>query len=135
MDMVNFGAKETIPEKFRQRTFVEHNPQVTLMRTTAEENSQMGEWIAGRINEMNGPVRFLLPEKGVSALDAPGQPFHDLEANQALFEALKRNIKETGQRRLISLPYHINDQGFAEALVDSLDEINKIGKVTQHAAF
>lgn len=135
MDMVNFGAKETVPEKFRQRTFVEHNPQVTLMRTTAEENSQMGEWIAGRMNEMNGPVRFLLPEKGVSVLDAPGEPFHDLEANQALFEALKRNIKETGQRRLISLPYHINDQGFAEALVDSLDEINKIKKVTQHAAF
>ena len=72
LDMVNFGAPDTVPSKYRGRTFVEHNPQVTLMRTTPEENRRMGEWIVGRLNQMEGPVRFLIPEGGVSALDAPG---------------------------------------------------------------
>src|SRR3546814_10401989 len=75
--MVNFGPRDTVPQQYAGRTFVEHNPQVTLMRTTVEENARMGEWIVGRLNRMEGPVRFLLPEGGVSALDAPGQPFHD----------------------------------------------------------
>ena len=80
LDMVNFGAPDTVPEKYCERLFYEHNPQVTLMRTTPDENARMGDWIAGRLNEMTGPVRFLLPEGGVSAIDAPGQPFHDPEA-------------------------------------------------------
>ena len=75
--MVNFGAPETVPERYKGRTFYPHNPQVTLMRTTAEENERMGRWIGERLNRMEAPVRFLLPEGGVSALDAPGQPFHD----------------------------------------------------------
>ena len=77
MDMVNFGPRETVPEKFRNRRFVIHNANVTLMRTTPEENRAIGEWIGERVNRMEGPVRLLLPEGGVSALDAPGKPFHD----------------------------------------------------------
>ena len=134
LDMVNFGPRATVPEKYRDRTFVEHNPQVTLMRTTAPENARMGEWIAGRLNEMSGPVRFLIPEGGVSALDAPGQPFHDPEADRALFEALERNFRETATRRLVRLPHHINDPAFAEAAVEALEEINPTARARQHAA-
>ena len=77
LDMVNFRAFETVPEKYRKRNLYRHNPQVTLMRTTPDENRRMGEWIAERLNACDGKVRFLIPEKGVSAIDAPGQPFHD----------------------------------------------------------
>ena len=85
LDMVNFGAPDTIPERYRQRKFHVHNPQVTLMRTTPEENERIGRWIGEKLNRMDGPVRFFLPEGGVSALDAPGQPFWDPEADAALF--------------------------------------------------
>ena len=77
--------------RFRSRNFVIHNPNVTLMRTTRDENRAIGEWIGARLSRMNGPVRFLLPEGGVSLLDAPGQPFHDPEADNALFEAIERD--------------------------------------------
>lgn len=126
LDMVNFGAPETVPEKYANRRFVEHNPQVTLMRTTAEENVRMGGWVAERLNEMNGPVRFLLPEGGVSALDAPEQPFHDPDADRALFDAISSTFQETGNRRLIRLPHHINDPAFTTAVVAALDEINPL---------
>jgi uncharacterized protein (UPF0261 family) len=134
LDMVNFGPRDSVPEKYKDRTFIEHNPQVTLMRTTAAENARMGEWIAGRLNEMAGPVRFLIPEGGVSALDAPGQPFHDPEADRALFDALERNFRETATRRLVRLPHHINDPAFAEAVVQALEEINPTTRTRQHAA-
>ncbi|MEQ9198972.1 MAG: Tm-1-like ATP-binding domain-containing protein, partial [Rhodospirillales bacterium] len=104
LDMVNFGAPNTVPERYAARTFVEHNPQVTLMRTTPEENARMGEWIAGRLNLMQGPVRFLIPDGGVSSLDAPGMPFHDPAADAALFDAITATFKETPDRRLIRLP-------------------------------
>ncbi len=133
LDMVNFGARDTVPERYRNRTFVEHNPQVTLMRTTAEENARMGEWIAGRINLMPGPVRFLLPEGGVSALDAPGQPFHDPAANQALFDAITRNFQEAANRRLIRTPHHVNDPEFAEAVVDALEAIHPTERSKRNA--
>ena len=77
LDMVNFGARRRCPSRYEGRLFYEHNPQVTLMRTTADENTRMGHWIGERLNRMDAPVRFFLPEGGVSALDAPGQPFHD----------------------------------------------------------
>ena len=134
LDMVNFGARDTVPAKYSGRSFVEHNPQVTLMRTTAEENGRMGEWIAGRLNKMEGPVRFLLPEGGVSALDAPGQPFHDPAADRALFDAIARTFKETPNRRLIRLPHHINDPAFAEAVVAALEEIETTRGRDRHAA-
>jgi uncharacterized protein (UPF0261 family) len=116
LDMVNFGAMDTVPEKYRARTLHAHNPQVTLMRTTAEENAAIGQWIGERLNRCEGQVRFLIPEGGVSALDAPGMAFHDPEADAALFAALLATVRQTERRRLIRLPHHINDAGFAAAL-------------------
>ena len=119
LDMVNFGAPETIPERYRQRKFHVHNPQVTLMRTTADENDRMGRWIGERLNQMDGLVRFFLPEGGVSALDAPGQPFWDPEADAALFRALQRSVRQTGNRQLIRIKRNINDPEFASAIVNA----------------
>jgi uncharacterized protein (UPF0261 family) len=96
---------------------------VTLMRTTAEENATMGAWLAERLNRCAGPVRFLIPEQGVSALDAPGQPFQDPAADAALFAALTRDFNQTETRRLIRLPLHINDPAFSAALVDNFRSI------------
>ncbi|MBR0742207.1 ABC transporter permease [Bradyrhizobium liaoningense] len=117
LDMVNFGAPETIPERYRGRKFHVHNPQVTLMRTTAEENERMGRWIGERLNQMDGPVRFFLPEGGVSALDARGQPFWDPDADAALFRTLERTVRQTSNRQLIRIPKNINDPDFATAIV------------------
>ena len=119
LDMVNFGPPDTVPERYRGRTFYQHNPQVTLMRTTTEENRRMGRWIGEKLNQMDAPVRFLLPEGGVSALDAPGQAFHDPEADAALFAALEETVRQTSTRRLIRLPDHINEPAFAAAVVDA----------------
>lgn len=93
----------------------------------------MGEWIVERINLMTGPVRFLIPEGGVSALDAPGQPFHDPEADRALFEAVAGRFQETATRRLIRVPHHINDPAFAQAAADALEEINPMLRSSRHA--
>ena len=117
LDMVNFAAPETVPERYRGRKTYPHNPQITLMRTTPEENARMGRWIGERLNQMDGPVRFLIPELGVSALDAQGQPFHDPAADSALFQALEQTVRATTSRQLIRLPLHINDPAFAAALV------------------
>jgi uncharacterized protein (UPF0261 family)/ABC-type branched-subunit amino acid transport system ATPase component len=116
LDMVNFGAPDTIPERYRQRKFHVHNPQVTLMRTTQEENDRIGQWIGERLNLMDGPVRFFLPEGGVSALDAPGQPFWDVEADAALFKALERTVRATTNRQLIRVKKNINDPEFASTI-------------------
>jgi uncharacterized protein (UPF0261 family) len=120
LDMVNFGRSETIPERYRQRKFHVHNPQVTLMRTTPEENERMGRWIGERLNRMDGPVRFFLPEGGVSALDAPGQPFWDPDADAALFLALERTVRQTSNRQLIRIKRNINEPEFASAIVNAL---------------
>ncbi|MCA1408547.1 Tm-1-like ATP-binding domain-containing protein [Ensifer sp. IC3342] len=122
LDMVNFGAMDTVPSQFRSRRLHVHNPQVTLMRTTPEECNSIGEWIAERLNLCEGPVRFLIPELGVSAIDAPGQPFHDPEADSALFAALERTLRRTTKRQLIRVPLHINDPQFAELLVTNFKE-------------
>jgi uncharacterized protein (UPF0261 family)/ABC-type branched-subunit amino acid transport system ATPase component len=119
LDMVNFGAPDTIPERYRARKFHVHNPQVTLMRTTAEENERMGRWIGERLNQMDGPVRFFLPEGGVSALDARGQPFWDPEADAALFRNLERTVRATGNRQLIRVKQNINDPEFASTIVSA----------------
>lgn len=124
LDMVNFGAPDTVPEKYAGRRFYEHNPQVTLMRTTAEENARMGRWIGARLNEMEAPVRFFLPEGGVSALDAPGQPFDDPAARHALFTALEDTVRQTATRRLIRRPENINDPAFAAAVVSAFREFH-----------
>jgi uncharacterized protein (UPF0261 family) len=123
LDMVNFYALDTVPPAFRDRNLYRHNPQVTLLRTSRDESREIGRWIANKLNACTGPVRLLLPEKGVSAIDAPGQPFHDPDADAALFEALEKNLQQTPQRRLLRLPLHINDPQFADALVAHFREI------------
>ncbi|BCM17457.1 ABC transporter permease [Mesorhizobium sp. J8] len=123
LDMVNFGPRETVPEKFRGRKFVIHNPNVTLMRTTRDENRAFGEWIGARLNAMNGPVRFLLPEGGVSMLDAPGQPFHDPEADNALFEAIEKTVRRTSLRHVERVRAHINDTAFVDAVISAFHAI------------
>jgi uncharacterized protein (UPF0261 family) len=119
MDMVNFGPRDTVPDRFAARRFVVHNPNVTLMRTTPQENREIGEWMGARINQMEGPVRLLLPEGGVSALDAPGQPFHDPEADAALFGALEETVRQTPQRRIERINTNINDDAFVAAVTSA----------------
>ncbi len=123
LDMVNFGAQETVPSRFGGRQFHVHNPQVTLMRTTPKENDQFAAWIAGRLNQMRGPVRFLIPEGGVSALDAPGQPFYDPDALSALRNRLKADVLQTQDRRLISVPHNLNTTEFAQAALAAFKEV------------
>jgi uncharacterized protein (UPF0261 family) len=123
LDMVNFGAPDTIPERYRGRKLHVHNPQVTLMRTTVEENERMGRWIGERLNAMDGPVRFFLPEAGVSALDALGQPFWDPDADTALFRALDQTMRQTSNRQLIRLKRNINEPEFAAAIVAAFRSI------------
>jgi uncharacterized protein (UPF0261 family) len=115
LDMVNFWAPATIPERYSGRLFYEHNPNVTLMRTTPDESRKIGEWIGTRLSLCEGPVRFLIPEKGVSALDIEGGAFFDPEADAALFEAIERTIMPNSIRRVTRLPLHINDPEFAKA--------------------
>ncbi|MCV6601013.1 MAG: Tm-1-like ATP-binding domain-containing protein, partial [Cohaesibacter sp.] len=92
LDMVNFWAPDTVPAQFKDRLFYHHNAQVTLMRTTAQECDAIGCWIGEKLNAMDGPVRFLLPLKGVSALDCEGGAFYDPDADAALFDALRRTV-------------------------------------------
>lgn len=132
LDMVNFNAPETVPEQYRNRNLYHHNPQITLMRTTPEENTRMGIWIGEKLNQMTGPVRFFLPEGGVSALDAPGQPFHDPEANVALFKALTQTVRETSNRQLIRTPHNINDPEFAKLVVQTFRSLH--GSAPRRAA-
>jgi uncharacterized protein (UPF0261 family)/ABC-type branched-subunit amino acid transport system ATPase component len=117
LDMVNFGPMDSVPERYRGRTLQVHNPTVTLMRTTPEENARVGRWIGERLNLMDGPVRFFLPEGGVSALDAPGRPFSDPNADEELFRALDATVRQTSTRRLVRMPEHINDPRFAAEIV------------------
>ncbi|HJZ42330.1 MAG TPA: ABC transporter permease [Hyphomicrobiaceae bacterium] len=134
LDMVNFGAPESVPERYKGRTFYPHNPQVTLMRTTAEENDRMGRWIGERLNQMEAPVRFLLPEGGVSALDAPGKAFHDPAADEALFKALEQTVRRTSSRQLTRLPHHINDPQFAGALVEAFRALHGNSRLQRRKA-
>lgn len=123
LDMVNFWAPSTIPEHHRGRLFYEHNPNVTLMRTTAQECRAIGEWIGARLARCEGPVHFLIPEKGVSALDIEGGAFFDPEADAVLFEAIERTIRPNNTRRVTRLPLHINDPEFAVAAVAAFLDI------------
>ena len=120
LDMVNFGAPDTVPTRFAERRFYHHNPQVTLMRTTPDENAQIGAWIAARLNLSSGPVHLLLPEAGLSMLDAPGMAFHDPGADAALFASLEAGLDHGATRRLTRLPHHINHPAFAAAATAAL---------------
>jgi uncharacterized protein (UPF0261 family) len=121
LDMVNFSA--IVPEKYKGRNLYVHNANVTLMRTTPRENEEIGRWIGEKLNRCEGEVRFLIPEGGVSAIDAPGQPFYDPEADKALFDSLEASVKQTVRRKIIRLPHHINDPAFAAALAEQLRSI------------
>ncbi len=123
LDMVNFWGPETIPDRFAGRRFHSHNAQVTLMRTTAAECAQIGEWIGRKLNSCEGPVRFLIPLRGVSALDIEGGAFRDAEADAALFQALEATVEQTRDRQLINLNLHINDPEFAAAAVAQFRQI------------
>ena len=121
LDMVNFGPPETVPEKFRGRRFYQHNPTVTLMRTTPEENDALGKEIAHKASAARGPTAVLLPLRGVSAIDAEGQPFWWPEADAALFQSLRNWISP--HVYLVELDLHINDPAFAHAAASALLEM------------
>ena len=118
LDMVNFGERQTVPEKFAGRNFYLHNPQVTLMRTTPEECAALGRLLAEKVNASRGPVSVLLPRRGISVISAPGGPFHDEQADAALFNAIESNLEPGIPCR--SLDCDINDPAFARACVEAL---------------
>jgi uncharacterized protein (UPF0261 family) len=121
LDMVNFGPPETVPEKFRGRRFYQHNPTVTLMRTTPEENDSLGKEIAHKASAAKGPTAVYVPLRGVSALDREGQPFWWPEADRALFDSLR--LWMSPHVRLVELDLHINDPEFARRMAEGLLEI------------
>ena len=120
VDMANFGGMDEVPEKYRkaQRTFYEWNPSVTLMRTNREENRKMGKIFAEKANASTGPVAFLIPLKGVSILDGDGELFCDRDADQAMFDALKANLREDIE--VVELDSNINDPQFSAKAVEML---------------
>jgi uncharacterized protein (UPF0261 family) len=120
LDMVNFGPPETVPAKFKGRRFYQHNPTITLMRTTKEENAQLGKIMAEKLNRAKGPAAIVIPKKGVSAIDKEGQPFYDAEADAAFVENLKANLKPTV--KLVEVEAHINDEQFANMITSILLE-------------
>jgi uncharacterized protein (UPF0261 family) len=121
LDMVNFGPRATVPERFADRTFYVHNPTVTLMRTTADECAQLGLRLAEKLNAAAGATAVFVPLRGISQIDAEGQPFHDPEADAALFVALRGGLADTVE--LHELDLHINDPAFAAAMATRLDEL------------
>lgn len=123
LDMVNFWSADTVPDHFRGRNLYQHNPNVTLMRTTAEECAKIGAWIGRRLDVCEGPLTFLIPEKGVSALDTEGGPFFDPEADAALFHAIEAALTPRQNRQIRRLPLHINDPEFAAAAAAAYLEI------------
>jgi uncharacterized protein (UPF0261 family) len=118
--MVNFGPQESVPDEFEGRTFHIHNPQVTLMRTTTEENAELGRIIGEKLNAATGPTALALPLGGVSMLDTAGEEFYDPEADRALFDSLRETVDD--HLELIELDTDINDEAFAELLAETLDE-------------
>lgn len=118
IDMCNFWAPETVPDKYKGRLFYQWNPNVTLMRTTPEENARMGEIFAEKLNQARGPVAVFIPTLGVSELDAPGKPFWWPEANQAFVEALKKNLRP--DIPVTIMENNINDPEFAGRLAETL---------------
>jgi uncharacterized protein (UPF0261 family) len=120
LDMVNFGARDTVPPQFESRNLYVHNPSVTLMRTTAEECAELGRRIARKLSAATGPTALFVPLRGVSMIDAEGQPFHDPEADAALFSALRDGLDDRVE--LVELDCNVNDPEFADAMVAKLDD-------------
>lgn len=118
LDMVNFGERDSVPEKFNDRNFYIHNPQVTLMRTTPDECRELGRVLAGKLNAYTAPVTVLIPRKAISIISAAGQPFHDPAADAALFDALATELRDGIE--IQSMDFEINDPAFASACAESL---------------
>ncbi len=121
LDMVNFGPLDSVPEKYRQRKLYVHNPNVTLMRTTPEECAELGRITAEKLNRARGPAAFLMPLRGVSAIDAAGQPFAAPEADARFLEALRKDLSP--RVRLMEIEAHINDPAFAQCAARTLLEM------------
>ena len=119
LDMVNFGPIDTIPEKFKSRNLYKHNPTVTLMRTTVEENIKFGKKIAEKLNASFGKTVLILPLKGVSMIDAPGQPFYGSKEDEALFDTLKNNI-DKDKVNIVEMDNNINEKAFAQRAAEEL---------------
>ena len=119
LDMVNFGPIDTIPEKFKSRNLYKHNPTVTLMRTTVEENIKFGQNIAEKLNASFGKTVLILPLKGVSMIDAPGQPFYGSKEDEALFDTLKNNI-DKDKVNIVEMDNNINEKAFAQRAAEEL---------------
>ena len=122
LDMVNFGPWDTVPPQFASRNLYKHNPTVTLMRTTVDENRKIGAAIASKINLSTGPCTLMLPLRGVSMIDAEGQPFWGPEEDAALFETLKADI-QPGRADIVEMDAHINDDEFAIAVAQKLIDL------------
>ncbi len=126
LDMVNFWARNTVPEQFTDRQFYQWNPNITLMRTTVAENTELGRILATKANLSSAPVAFYLPLQGVSVLDSPGGEFWQPAANEALYAAIKTQVRS-------DIPVHeldcnINDAAFAQAVVEQLLAYLRAGK-------
>jgi len=121
LDMVNFGPRDTVPPGFGDRNLYVHNPSVTLMRTTPEECRELGRRIAIKLNHATGPTALFVPLRGVSAIAVDGQVFHDAEADQALFEALREHLDPGIETHWLEL--EINDPAFARQMADRLHEL------------
>jgi uncharacterized protein (UPF0261 family) len=119
LDMVNFGARDTVPSQFRDRNLYVHNPSVTLMRTTADECAELGRRIARKLSQATGPTALFVPLAGVSMIDADGQPFHDPDADAALFGAIREALDDRVE--LIEMDCNVNDPAFATAMAEKLD--------------
>ncbi len=121
LDMVNFHARDTVPAEFDSRLFYRHNENVTLMRTTPEENRSLGDEIGRKVAAASGPAAIFLPLRGVSAIDRAGEPFDDEAARSALFEGVRGH--EAADRTELDL--HLNDPAFAEAAAEKLIDLMK----------
>ena len=119
LDMVNFAAPDTVPARFEGRTMYHHNPSVTLMRTTPAETAELGRQIAEKLSVATGPTTLFIPLKGVSMIAVEGQPFHDPDADSALFQAIRDNLADSVD--LVEMDCDINDPSFAKAMADKLD--------------
>jgi uncharacterized protein (UPF0261 family) len=118
LDMVNFGERASVPARYEGRLFYQHNPQVTLMRTTVEECSELGRILAEKVNAYTGPVTVLIPLKGISVISAAGGAFFDPVADLALFSAIKAHLRP--DVRIVELDCTINDPLFAKACAENL---------------
>jgi uncharacterized protein (UPF0261 family) len=131
LDMVNFGERSTVPARFAGRTFYQHNPQVTLMRTNAAESAELGRIIAEKLNAYQGPVTLLLPLGGISIISAPGQAFHAPDADAALLRALRQHLRT--DIPVIESPAAINDPAFAQACATALLDSLRAAPSARHA--